>query len=535
MNKPKLHTILRGVGITLWLTCLMSCHKRDPLPVPEPPFERLQEAQQMKSSLLRKTIQYAVLLPESYTDTSRRFPVVYLLHGFGDNQEAWYKGGRIQWYAGQHAALLGEVIFVMPQGFNTYWVNKYNGSFPLQDMLTEELIPLIDSAYRTKADPGQRALMGYSMGGYGALMTAAKNPDYFQTAVALSMSFRTDAQYLLEPQSVFDYQWAPVFGGQGMAGQARLNPYFIAHSPFHFFATEEASSRRGQRYLIDCGDDEESLSFTSNALHSLLMDNQINHEYRMRSGGHSWDYWHASLPEAFSFMRHAFDGLEWPMENQTTTERRQTETGQLVKYAATDNLPEFTVLMPAGYDQSTAAYPLIVMLSDPKELEPAGAGTRLLEQLNQAIFKQRLPSCIVVEMPFKIPFHGDEILPQLKLFLREHYRLRTDGNYAVIIANGAAGAAVFDVRINLADTFNAMLLFNAQLPETLITELSALAFYLDMTDQHDFYKGYEQTYLAVREQGNTYEYRVRQGSDYFRDFETGLNDAMIFIKDQLKQ
>ncbi len=533
MKKTGLHIILASVQLLLLLAVLASCHKTDP--VPETPFVRLQEGLQLKSNLLHKTINYAVLLPEGYQESDQRFPVVYLLHGFGDDEQAWYKGGNIQWYADQYAATLGDVIFVMPEGFNTYWVNKYNGNFPIQEMLVSELVPHIDSAFRSKKEVSQRAVMGYSMGGYGALTTVAKNPSVFGTSIALSMSFRTDAQYLSEPQSVFDYQWAPVFGGMGVAGQARLNDYFLAYSPFHYFAKEDDVSQSGQHYFIDCGDDEESLAFTANALHSLMQNRQIKHEFRMRSGGHSWDYWHASLPEAFAYMRNTFDGLLWPDDSDIKPERRQPETNQLITHTATANMPEFKVLKPANYDESTTEYPLILLLNDPVELDAAQAGEQLLQQLNQAIYKQRLPACLVVEMSFQQPFNTDENLSALRGFLSENYRLRSDGIFAVIVANGEAGNAAFASRESLSSQFNALLLFNADLPDTLNTTLPSMAFYLDMTDQHTACQAYERLYEAVREQEISYEYRVRQGQQLFADFEAGLNDAMIFIKNNLKR
>jgi enterochelin esterase-like enzyme len=62
------------------------------------------------------------------------------------------------------------MIYVMPVGFNSYYVNKYNGQFPYMDMFVDELVPLVDSLFRTKPDPNHRAVMGYSMGGYGAMI-----------------------------------------------------------------------------------------------------------------------------------------------------------------------------------------------------------------------------------------------------------------------------------------------------------------------------------------------------------------------------
>ncbi len=80
--------------------------------------------------------------------------------------------------------------------------------------------------------------MGYSMGGYGALILPSLNPDVFTVGVPLSMSFRTDEQYMAEPQDVFNSQWANLFGGFGAnRDRTGLTDYFLQHSPFHFFGT----------------------------------------------------------------------------------------------------------------------------------------------------------------------------------------------------------------------------------------------------------------------------------------------------------
>ncbi|HET9053535.1 MAG TPA: alpha/beta hydrolase-fold protein, partial [Cyclobacteriaceae bacterium] len=253
-------------------------------------FKRLWEDQVLQSTVLNFPVQYAVLLPEGYDSSDESYPVVYLLHGYGDDETAWYKNGGLQFYVDKHLAETAPMIYVMPQAFNTYYIDKYTGSFPYMEMFVEELVPEIDARFRTKKDKSQRAVMGYSMGGYGALILPAMNPHVFSVSVPLSMSFRTDAQYIAESQGAFDNQWAPNFGpAKGVSGTARLTDYFKARSPFHFFGGADLSTYNNVKFLIDCGDDEEALIFTSNNLHSLMRNNEVVHEYRVRSGGHSFD------------------------------------------------------------------------------------------------------------------------------------------------------------------------------------------------------------------------------------------------------
>lgn len=300
------------------LAGISACETEKDPPEEEIPFVRLLEEQTYQSTLLQRPMNYAVLLPEDYDKSKDPFPVVYLLHGFGDNETAWYKDGLIQFYSDRDADTNGPMIFVMPEAFNTYYVNRYNGSYPMMDALVTELVPAIDSLFRTIPDAQHRAVMGYSMGGYGAVILPAKNPDVFKTGVSMSMSFRTDSQYIAEPQDVFDYQWGKVFGGAGKQGNERLTDYFIQNSPFHFFSDPANQYLWGLNYFFTCGDEEETLDETNDALHEILDSLDYPHVYRKKHGGHTWDYWHHELPEALKFISCAFRDLPYERENIKT-------------------------------------------------------------------------------------------------------------------------------------------------------------------------------------------------------------------------
>jgi len=154
----------------------------------------------MYSNILGQNIKYSICLPAGYETSKDEYPVVYLLHGLGDNETAWVEYGRISQIADK-AVEDGEIvpmIFVIPQGFRSYYVNFYDGSFNYQDMFIQELIPYIESNYRVKNDRQHRATIGYSMGGFGALILPLMNPEVFSACVPLSISVRTDEQYLFE-------------------------------------------------------------------------------------------------------------------------------------------------------------------------------------------------------------------------------------------------------------------------------------------------------------------------------------------------
>ena len=519
----------------LVLAALAGCKKEKPDNGTSLPFERLRKDLSIQSSLLNRAINYAVLLPPEYEHGQDTYPVVYLLHGLGDNEKAWYQGGNIRYYADQYAGETGPVIYVMPQGFNTYWVNKYSGTYPYMDMLIDELMPAVESEFRVSKEASQRAVMGYSMGGYGALILAAKNPEVFGTAVALSMSFRTDGQYLNEPQGVFDSQWGTVFGGMGKSGNDRLTPYFLEHSPFHFFTEAGDPSRSGQRYFIDCGDDEESLSETNNAMHLLMRDQGINHEYRVRNGAHSWDYWHKSLPEAFRYIGHAFRHLPYPDQGDDTFTDNPVQSARIHTHFTVETEQPFHVMEPEGYATESNAYPVIYILHDRSAGMEQEESMDLLARMDASISGLRLPKSLIVEIPTVNEMLSLETLSRIKEMVNLEYRVKTEGKFAVIAGNGGAGATLYTMLPELGSLFNACLFFDAELPSGASMTGIPLACYLDITDMGNSYQPYHSFYMSLRQQQIPHEYRVRQGLPSHGSFLAGLSEASVFIKDNLKK
>lgn len=162
----------------------------------------------MESKILGQEVKYSIILPENYQTKKERYPVVYLLHGLGDNESSWLEYGRASQII-DGATNRGDIIpmiYVMPQGFRNYYVNDYTGKFLYEDMFIKEFVPFIDKHYRTIPDKKHRN-PGLSDGGFGALILPLRNPDVFTVSVPLSISVRTDQQYMTEDASGWDDQW----------------------------------------------------------------------------------------------------------------------------------------------------------------------------------------------------------------------------------------------------------------------------------------------------------------------------------------
>jgi enterochelin esterase-like enzyme len=517
--------------VIMILALAAGCGEDEPKMVPGE-FSRLWEDQVLQSEILNFPVQYAVLLPEGYDESEESYPVVYLLHGYGDDETAWYKNGGLQFYVDKHIAETVPMIYVMPQAFSTYYIDRYTGSFPYMEMFVEELVPEIDSKFRTKKDKSQRAVMGYSMGGYGALILPAMNPDVFSISIPLSMSFRTDEQYIAESQGSFDNQWAPNFGpAKGVSGTARLSDYFKQRSPFYFFNQEDVDIYNNLKILIDCGDDEEALIFTSNSLHSLMRSNEVAHEYRVRSGGHSFDYWKKSYPEALKFISNAVQGIPHPSEPTPAS------SGTPITDSDTEELEvsgvAVTIMKPLDYETSGLEYPVLYFIHD-------GSGNqhenliRTFSLLRNAMTASKLTKSIVVELSAEA-IDDDEILEQIVTYADANYRTKELRVNRVIMANGngAMNALEFSDETEL---FSDCFIFNAQLSDEAADVSDEVFYYLDGSDKSTSYKGYENLYSRIRNEGTDgYEYRIRQGADSYQGFLNGLNESFSSLKESLSR
>ena len=134
-----------------------------------------------------------VYLPPSYqTDQARRFPVVYLLHGYGGRENTFTERlASLQESADRLAANAGfsELIVVTPSAYTLHKGSMYSNSVTTGDwerFIADDLVAYMDSHYRTLADRKSRGLAGHSMGGYGALRIGMKRPDVFMGLYSMS-------------------------------------------------------------------------------------------------------------------------------------------------------------------------------------------------------------------------------------------------------------------------------------------------------------------------------------------------------------
>lgn len=507
---------------------------REPGDEPQEPFVRLLEEQIHQSKILNYPIRYSVLLPEEYENSTDSFPVVYLLHGFGDNHNAWHKGGAIQYFADLYRAETGPMIFVMPQGFNTYYVNKYSGNYPYMDMFVEEFVPAIDSVFRTKKSARQRAVMGYSMGGYGALILPSIHPEVFSISVPLSISFRTDEQYMTQSQGGWDTQFGTIFGGYGTTGSERLTDYFKEHSPFHYFNRDDLSQYAGLKILLDCGDDEESLHITNGALHNLLREKGFPHETRVRNGDHSWNYWHSGMKEALSFISHAFKNIPYPAEPIPVSVGDPPASGQYKTETPEGTEINLGIFQPETYVSTTDSFPVIYFLHDFEGEERQASRLKIYSLLNNKMKVNALPQSMIIEIPVTGSDLNQTLFSEIMNYAEDHYRIKTKKQNRIVMANGTGGASAMELLPVFSDSFNAVFLFAAK-PGGYTEGVTGLFHYVDLTDEAEDYTGNYNLFLDLRDHNIPHEYRVRQGTQSFQSVVNGLDMSVSLINTHLEK
>ncbi|MBN2350030.1 MAG: esterase family protein [Bacteroidales bacterium] len=255
----------------------------------------------LPSKILKSERKYALYLPPDYQTSQRKYPVLYLLHGSGDDQTGWVQFGEVLHIADK-SILEGSatsMIIVMPDantGRRGYF-NDIKGDWLYEDFFFQEFIPYIEKTYRIKGEKRYRAIAGLSMGGEGTFVYALHHPEMFSSACPLSagtgpLTMETTGDYLNRRGIPYD-------------NKSETEAYFKHYSVLDMVNNIAEDHKKDVRWYIDCGDDD--FLYEGNSLvHIAMKKREIPHEFRIRDGGHTWTYWRASLPNVLSFISDAF-------------------------------------------------------------------------------------------------------------------------------------------------------------------------------------------------------------------------------------
>jgi len=217
----------------------------------------------------------AVLLPADYETSGRRYPVLYLLHGYGGAYDNWLTRTNLAAYT---AGL--PLIVVMPDAGNSWYVDNATDTVQkFQHYIGQDVVAYIDSHFRTMPFAAARYIAGLSMGGYGAVLLPLKYPNRWSLAAsfsgAVAMTRDADSPGMNE---VFGPPNAPSRDSTDVPGLLkRMDPKSLPY------------------FYLDCGTGDRLIQGNRDVT-AILADRGIPYEYHETRGVHDWEYWNRRIP-----------------------------------------------------------------------------------------------------------------------------------------------------------------------------------------------------------------------------------------------
>jgi S-formylglutathione hydrolase FrmB len=268
----------------------------------------------MRSKILERPVRFCAMLPANYhSDQPKKYPILYFLHGLGQNEQALMLGGGWGLIEDlrQHRAI-GEFLIVAVEGRGSFFINSADGRQRFSDFFLTEFLPHIETEFRVLRTRKTRGITGLSMGGYGALRFAFSHPELFgsvsvQSAALITQSPKQINADLEEHAGPLANLLAGVFG----------NPINVAHwnqnNPF-VLAQKNRAQLKTLSIYINCGQ-QDDFGFEEGAskLHQQLLTEGVPHQFHLYPGAHTPEYFLSHLAETLQFHSRRFGD---PAENK---------------------------------------------------------------------------------------------------------------------------------------------------------------------------------------------------------------------------
>lgn len=222
-----------------------------------------------------------VILPDDFNESDpienhqKKFPVLYLLHGYFGNNNDWIRFSSIERYASEH-----HIAVVMPSAYNSYYTNGLNG-LNYFDYVAIEVPKIAQKYFPISKDPRYNYIAGLSMGGYGALKIALTYPDRFSFAASISGALDIEFNYQTNIQIKERKQnFISLFGEHPDFTKSKDNLFYLASQ----------IKKPIPNLYINCGN-EDFLNESNHKFHHHLKALNIPHVFETYPGAHSWLYW----------------------------------------------------------------------------------------------------------------------------------------------------------------------------------------------------------------------------------------------------
>ncbi len=259
--------------------------------------------QTMQSEVLKAERAYTVILPASYDkNPNKKYPVLYLLHGMWGSNLDWAQQGNAKAIIDRltNSGESCEMVIITPNAGGGDPRDVWNGYFDMDGWKYEtffytEFLPKVEKEFRIIGDKSHRAIAGLSMGGGGATAYAQKYPDMFCAVYAMSALME-----LPNPGVLPD--------GDPETKMYKLNQSVIENSCTKFVTSADENRKNQLRtisWFVDCGDDDFLLD-RNIEFYQAMRNAGIPCQFRVRDGGHDWEYWHTALYECLPFVTRNF-------------------------------------------------------------------------------------------------------------------------------------------------------------------------------------------------------------------------------------
>ena len=243
---------------------------------------------QVFSPSMNKNIKTCVIVPDNYKKSKKKFPVVYLLHGYSGNYATWVKSFK---EVSQQVDRYGFIAIGVDGNYSSWYFNSpIDPTFKYETYIIDELVPFIDKKYKTIASREGRAISGLSMGGHGALYLSLKHQDVF--GAAGSMSGGVDIRPFSEKWDIKNRLGAITDFPENWEKNTVVNLI-------------ELNQNNNLKLIIDCGVDDFFID-VNRELHQKMLALKIDHDYIERPGKHNIDYWENSLKFQLLFFYNFF-------------------------------------------------------------------------------------------------------------------------------------------------------------------------------------------------------------------------------------
>ena len=255
-------------------------------------------SQKFASPTLGRDWVYNVYLPDGYDTGKLRYPVMYLLHGNGGDENEWVAKGEAQKTVDRLIAdgLMPPAVIVLPSATTTWYVDRKE---PMETAFLKDLMPEVERKFRVINERMGRVIGGVSMGGYGALRFALKNPEMFAAAALVA-----PAIYVPEPPETSSARRVGVFGAE------RYDPEVWKALNYTTLLDTFLAKKISLPVHFSSGDhDDFQIEYHATNLHKVWRDNKLPAELRIIDGAHNWDAFKLLFPDA---VRYVFQTVRRP-------------------------------------------------------------------------------------------------------------------------------------------------------------------------------------------------------------------------------